>query len=146
MNLTKIVKVETVCWDMGDEEKKVLTHEDMMARFKADGFPAHLIKGNHFRVIHVDGAWGGVTPSLNNIQMVIFNHRTPIPQLLVHEVSDDGIVGKESKAVGRPGIVREMEAALVFDLKTAKSIRAWLDDKIADLEKKSKLQDDHLRV
>ena len=43
------------------------------------------------------------------------------------------------KAISKDGIVREVEANIVFNTETAKAIRQWLDDKIKVLEKADKL-------
>lgn len=96
----------------------------------------HLIKSNYFRVIHVDGAWGSVTPSGNNIQMVVYSHRMPIPQTMVHPIVE-GKMGdaSPSEQVGKSGIVREMESALILDLDVAQALYKWLGTKIEQLQK-----------
>ena len=92
-------------------------------------------KGFFFRVVHVDGAFGGVAPAGGQIHMSVYNERHPIPQKAVHEVNH-GMLGKEitEKRVTRPGIYREVEADLVFNLQTAIAIRSWLDDRIKELQ------------
>jgi len=93
------------------------------------------IKSNYFRVIHVDGAWGGLTPRLG-IRMVIFNERGAIPTQTVQAVSSDGTIGEEifEKRTSRDAIVREVEADLVMDLATANVLVTWLQDKINQLQ------------
>lgn len=95
----------------------------------------HYIKSSHFRVIHVDGAWGGPTPHLN-IQMSVFNERQPIPQAVTYAVKESGVIGDElvSERLSKDGFVREIEADLVFDLSTAESLVTWLQDKIEKLK------------
>jgi len=99
----------------------------------------HLIKGNFFRVIHVDGAFGGVTPRLD-IRMAIFNERHPIPSVMFHHITPDGGLGEEisENRVTKEGVVREVEADLVMDYNTAKSIHEWLGNKIATIEARIK--------
>jgi hypothetical protein len=102
-----------------------------------ESFPLefHFLKSNYFRVIHIDGAFGGASLD-GGIQMVLFSERLPIPDLVVHQVSDAGLVGPEIREsrVTRNGIVREAEVLAVMNLRSAKALRAWLDDKITYLE------------
>lgn len=99
------------------------------------------IKSNYFRVIHVDGAWGGITPKLN-IRMVVFNERGAIPTQTVQAVNPDGTIGEEifEKRTSRDAIVREVEADLVMDLATANVLVTWLQDKINQLQEIIKAQ------
>ena len=104
------------------------------------------IKSNLFRVIHVDGAIGGLTPS-GNIHMAVFNERLAIPQQIVIAVNPNGTLGgelKESRVV-REGVIREMDADLMMDLPTAKSILKWLKENIEKLENTQKAALDKLK-
>jgi len=85
----------------------------------------HLIKGNFFRVIHVDGAIGGITPS-REIFVSLFSERGAIPQLIEQSVNADGSLGEEIKRSGREGIVREIEVGVMLNAQTAKRIAEWL--------------------
>ncbi len=93
------------------------------------------IKSNYFRVISVDGAFGGLSLSGRTINMAIYSERRPIPKRVVTSVKPDGFLGDEvkDKRDERDAIVRELEANLVFDLSTAIAIRGWLDDKITQM-------------
>src|SRR5215218_251428 len=86
----------------------------------------HFIKSNAFRVVHVDGVWGGITPQLN-IQMALFNERRPIPQSIVQEIQPDlSITEITSERVERLGLVREVEIEAVLSVETARSLITWL--------------------
>jgi len=94
----------------------------------------HYIKSSSFRVIHVDGAHGGVSPR-QKIQMAVFSERSPIPQFTAHQVTPEGSgfkVGKEIEGtkISKKGVVREVEAELLMDLETAEAIRTWLGESI----------------
>lgn len=104
---------------------------------KEGQFPINQIKSNHFRVIHVDGARGSMTPSGNAIQMVLFNHRVPIPQVILHK-TEGGAVKDATEKVTLPGFVREMEVAAIMNLETATVVRDWLSDRIKQLEEHMK--------
>ena len=96
----------------------------------------HYIKSNSYRVIHADGAWGGLTPRLD-IFMSFYSERPPIPQTMVHEVTEAGALGAEIPAerVSKNGIIREAEIGVSMDLDVAASLVTWLQGKIQEAEK-----------
>jgi len=101
---------------------------------KPDTIKFHYIKGNHFRVIHVDGAIGGATPQ-GLIHVAIFSERFPIPLQTVHALTDGNIVEDPQRVLTRDGIVREIEADLMMSLDSAKSLLGWLSTTVAQVEK-----------
>ena len=88
----------------------------------------HLIKSPHFRTIHVDGAWGAITPTLD-VQIVLYNERHPIPQQMVQIIDEEGRIGEEvvSERVIRDAMVRELETNVVMSEATAVALRDFLD-------------------
>lgn len=92
-------------------------------------------RGTHHRVIRVTGAWGGVTTNFD-IQMAVYSEVNQIPDELVYEVDSETHTVKlvPNKADTEKIVIREVEAELVFDLNTARAIRAWLDAKIHEVE------------
>ena len=94
----------------------------------------HFEKSNLFRVVHVDGAIGSVSPSAQTLHMAVFSERTPFPRTVVQEV-DQGTLGREmlDKRVSRNGVFREVEVDLVMTLETATAVRSWLDDRINEM-------------
>ncbi|MGB7281488.1 MAG: hypothetical protein WBE13_04425 [Candidatus Acidiferrum sp.] len=109
-----------------------------MSPLDNDKLPAsisfHWIKSQFFRVIHADGAFGGLTPQ-GDIFLSVFNERAPLPDVTVQAV-ENGQLGPEitEKRVGKEGIIRELEVGLVMDLRVAKSVRDWLQQRIEVLE------------
>jgi hypothetical protein len=93
------------------------------------------IKSNYFRVICVDGAFGGVSPTGRGIHMAVYSERRPLPRKTVHSLEEDGSLGDElrDKRETRTALVREVEADLVMDLLTATAVRDWLNEKIIQL-------------
>lgn len=94
-------------------------------------------KGNFYRVIHVDGAHGGVSPSARYIHMNLFSERRTIPKEQFFLVPEQGV----ASALGPPfsttdigGIFREIETCAVMDIDTAKAIHAWLGKKISEFK------------
>ena len=96
----------------------------------------HFIKSADFRVIHVDGAHGGVTPH-GYVQMTLYSERAAIPQRTTHGISDEGRVGGElrDERLSRDGPVRECEVTALMDVATAIALRTWLDDRIGAIQK-----------
>ena len=95
----------------------------------------HYIKSQGFRVMHVDGIIGGLTPQ-GYIHMAIFSERPAIPQRMVHSFTPEAGLGNAipSETVGKEGIVREVDADLILNLSTAKNLHSWLGGRIQELE------------
>ena len=91
------------------------------------------IKSNFFRVVRVDGAYGGIGPKANTIQMALFSERQAIPKKETYTVKKGRLADLQSKE-GRDAIIREVEIEAIVDIDTAKVIREWLDNKIQTLE------------
>ncbi len=94
-------------------------------------------KSNFFRVIHVDGAVGAVSPANGFIHMSVFSERAPVPKTTVHVINqgmlEDEIVTRRVLRPGSPLAFREIEADLVLSVETAIQLRAWLDEKINEV-------------
>jgi len=101
----------------------------------------HYVKISSYRVHHVDGIFGGLTPR-RNIHAEIFVERKPTPTRIRFAVEESGELGDEIEREGKNGFVREIECGLVMDIHTAKSFRDWLDSKIQELEKIFPEEDD----
>lgn len=95
-------------------------------------FAFHYIKSKQFRVIHANGALGGITPN-HEIHMALFNERNPIPKEICHKI-EDGRLGEEITRDTKSGIIREIEIDAMMSLRTAKSLVKWLQEKIEQLE------------
>lgn len=93
------------------------------------------IKSNFFRVISVDGAFGGLSPQGRSIHMALFSERRPLPQKTVHQLGEGGTLGDEllDRRESRSAFVREIEVDVVMDLPTALAVRKWLTRKIEEM-------------
>ena len=94
----------------------------------------HYLKTNNYRTFHVDGAFGGLTPK-GDIYMTTFVERAVTPQKVLLKLNQDGTLGEELRREGKEGIIREIEAGLILDIKTAEVIRDWLANKIDEAKK-----------
>jgi len=92
------------------------------------------IKGNHFRVLHVDGALGGITPR-GFLHFAVYSERPAIPQTAEHQVSIEGRLSEPLSQEGKQGIVRELDADLIMTMQTATDLRDWLSKRIEQLER-----------
>ena len=113
-----------------EKEKRELAdnNKDKRLRF-------HFIKSNSFRVVHADGAYGGITPH-GYIHMALFNERIPIPQETEHIIGPDGTLGDEveESRIARTGVIREVEVDVIMNLNTATALYDWLEKKISILK------------
>jgi hypothetical protein len=103
------------------------------------------IKSNLFRVIHCDGAIGGVTPS-GNLHIAFFSERAAIPRTLVHSRGEMGTLGPliPERTQGRPSVIREMDVDVVVAPRAVDALIAWLQQQKLALEayelQRSKIQ------
>ena len=106
--------------------------EDQKVRFD-------YIKANQFRMIHVDGLFGGISPN-SNIFMSLWSERWPIPKQTAHKLSKDGSIQGEilEERVSRDAIVREIDVGVVMNINVAIQMREWLNDKIKAAQSISK--------
>lgn len=105
-------------------------------------------KSKDFRVIHVDGAHGGVQPGAPSIVMSVYSERMPIPRQEVYKQTDAGLVKIRDKTVKRPcDVLREVEASLVFSQTTARAIYEWLGKRLEESAKvEAYLADDRAKA
>jgi hypothetical protein len=93
----------------------------------------HYLKGQDFRVVHVDGGVGGITPQ-GLIHLAVYAERAAIPQLLVHDVDAAGNLGEIKETVSKPGVVRELQVDLIFTRPVAEGIYKWLGEKLREYD------------
>jgi hypothetical protein len=94
----------------------------------------HYLKSNQFRVIHADGAWGGLTLN-GQLTMVLYSERPPIPKSTTHEVRDGRLVELEEYRDARDAsAVREAEVAAIMHPRVAVQLRDWLNERLTQWE------------
>jgi hypothetical protein len=103
---------------------------------EASGEPVqfHYIKSNSFRMVHVDGAIGSITPT-GYIHAAVYSERMPIPRMAAHSVGKDGVLGPAIEQDMRTGVVREVEIGLLFSRGSAEALKNWLAGQIEALDK-----------
>lgn len=96
------------------------------------------IKSQQFRVIHVDGALGGITPN-GHVHIALYSERPAIPKRQVNLLNADGSLGEDipDETVTRASIVREVEADILLTADVTEALHRWLGDRIVELQKRS---------
>ncbi|MGH9968160.1 MAG: hypothetical protein ACREBG_10070 [Pyrinomonadaceae bacterium] len=95
------------------------------------------VKSNLFRVIHADGAWGGLSPR-GDIHIAFYNERAAIPDFSKVVFSQSRRLVESETFEASSELVREVEVDVIVDLTTAKALRTWLDTMISALEERLK--------
>ncbi len=82
--------------------------------------PIHFIKSAHFRVIYASGVWFG-GDAQQNVHLSFFNERAPIPQEIVLNLNERGVLLDEdvSRRKMKEGFVREVETDIIFSIPSA---------------------------
>jgi hypothetical protein len=93
----------------------------------------HFIKSNFFRVVHADGAIGGLTPS-RQIFISVYNERAAIPKVIEMNISPDGHLGKEISRESKEGLVREMEMGIILNGHAAELLAETLLESVKALK------------
>src|SRR5271157_2184176 len=100
----------------------------------------HYIKANLFRVIHVDGAIGGITPN-RGIFVSLFSERSALPKMIEQELLPNGTLGEEKTVVqyseGKEGLVRDMEIGVMLSVDVAQKIAEFLNNQVKILKQSS---------
>jgi hypothetical protein len=94
-----------------------------------DSVKFHYIKSNLFRVIHAEGAIGGLTPS-REIFISLFNERAALPQIIEYGITPEGKLGTEIRREGKEGLVREMEIGILLTASAAEKLAQYLLDHV----------------
>lgn len=118
-------RLPSVC-DKENCPHKIDDTESMMAETKPpSSVKIFYEKGNLFRVIHVDGVLGGLTPS-RQIFVSLYNQRRPLPKMVEQLLSADGKLGDVINRETKTGVFREMEIGLVLTSEAAQEIAKFL--------------------
>jgi hypothetical protein len=93
----------------------------------------HFIKSNFFRVVHADGAIGGLTPS-RQIFISLYSERAAIPRVVEMAISPEGGLGDEISRIGKKGLVRELEMGIVLNAYAAEQLIKALQESVKALK------------
>jgi hypothetical protein len=82
-------------------------------------------KGKYFRVAHIDGAIGGLTPT-RDIFVSLYSQRSALPQIVEQQITPEGKLGAVVDTTGKRGIFREMEIGIVITPEVAIELADFL--------------------
>jgi hypothetical protein len=85
----------------------------------------HHKKSGAFRVVHADGAWGGVN-QFGIVHLTFYAEHPAIPTSVTYPVKD-GVTINQPKAVGDDGTQREMEIDIALSLPAAVQVQKTLE-------------------
>jgi hypothetical protein len=93
----------------------------------ATGFvKLHHKKSGFFRVVHADGAWGGVN-NIGIVNLTFYSEHPAIPTSVTYPLDAAGNAINTPTIVGDEGMHREMEISVALALPAALQVRATLD-------------------
>lgn len=84
-------------------------------------------KDEHYRVVPVNGAWGG--PTLRgDVRVDLFLEETRTPSVLTQKITGEGKLGEsiEPTDVASTGLIRTLMVGLVLSPSQARDIGQWL--------------------
>jgi hypothetical protein len=93
----------------------------------------HFQKSTFFRTIHVDGAFGGVTPQ-GKISISFYSERFPIPQSTTHTLVGTKLSPEKHRET-KNGIIREVEVNCTMDVANLEALVEFLEGKLKELKK-----------
>lgn len=114
-----------------------------MAEEKEKNIQFHNKLSPNFREIHVDGAYGGITPR-GYINLNFYAERFPIPKSTTYNLQENKLAEKITEEC-KAGIIREYEFGVYLDFNTATDIYNFLGQKIKELETKRDENDTNIR-
>lgn len=87
-----------------------------------------------YNPIFVNGAWGGITPG-GEIAISFYLERAGLPITETHELDKSGILGKViNRTPEEQIVVRYIENGIILTIDGAKTLYAWLGEKIKEAE------------
>lgn len=91
----------------------------------SDPIPFHIIKGEGFRTIYIDGAMGSVSPN-GMIHAAVYSERRALPTREDWTIDDNGDLAHRIAVQTRGGIVRDLACNIVMNPLVAKHFGQWL--------------------
>ena len=90
-------------------------------------------ESSQFRLMHVDGFYGGPAPS-GMLYIQVFTLLPPMPTEIVQEISPNGTVGRELSRQVEVAIEHRVEAGLLMSEDVTRALRDWLSQQLEALE------------
>ena len=84
-----------------------------------------------FRVVHSNGAWGGITPR-QELSVTFYSESFPLPRQVMHKIEASGGLGPEINRNASTEVHRECEVEVLMSMGEAINLHRWLEDKIEE--------------
>jgi hypothetical protein len=94
-------------------------------------------KNPDYRIKYANGAFGGVTPK-GEIKFDLFVEYLQNPEETVHSMTPDGLGPEIDRTPEKPPIVRESQVGIIMSIGEAKSLAAWLMQRVNTYEQRNK--------
>lgn len=101
------------------------------------GITIHNKISNNFRELHVDGAYGGLTPK-GMVNINFYAERLSIPKSTDYKIESQKLIKIADSEDSKKGIIREFETGVYMTFETAKELHKWLGEQIVRFEKETK--------
>ena len=105
-----------------------------MTENEVDQVKFTFVRSPLFRVVHSNGAWGGITPRLE-LSVTFYSERFPPPQHVTYEVTPDGQLGAEIERDVTEGVRRESEVEVMMSMQEARNLHQWLGARIEEFQR-----------
>ena len=110
----------------------------MTARKRQEQISFEFARSPFFRVVHSNGAWGGLTPH-QELSVTFYSERSSLPQRITHEMTPQGKLGREVSRndTNKGSIHRECEVEVLMSMSEAVNLHQWIGTKIDEWRKVS---------
>lgn len=93
-------------------------------------------RDDEYRVIPVNGVWGGVTPR-SDIRVELFHESQAMPKTITHAVTPEGDLGAELERKPAPAFHRQVFLGMMLTAEQAESIGRWLQEKAREARERA---------
>ena len=91
-------------------------------------------EADDYKIAHVNGVWGGVTPRGELVCNFFFEH-TPVPNVEIRYVDDKGkLTEKSIRKPSEPSVIRELRVGISLHKEQAISIAKWMLERVKQFE------------
>ena len=106
----------------------------MAANDRPDEIQFKFVRSPFFRVVHSNGAWGGITPH-QELSITFYSERPSVPRHITHQLTPEGQLGPEISRDIDGNIQRDYEVEILMNMTEAVNLHEWIGDKIDEWRK-----------
>ena len=87
-----------------------------------------------YRIVAANGVWGGIT-TRGQIHLDFFVEKQAIPDSVVNQVKEDGVIGEIISIRPQKKIVRRMQVGVILSEHEAGNLAEFLKSRLEELQK-----------